>query len=86
MIAYTTTQARSIFSDLVNQVKYGKKIIAIGKKKSDGIQGEVLLVPYPDLDIAEIPIAKINAASPSFDFLADEPDIYSLADLKVSYV
>jgi hypothetical protein len=31
-------------------------------------------------------ITNINAASTSFDFLADEEDIYSLSDLKEQYV
>lgn len=30
-------------------------------------------------------ISKINEASPSFDFLSDEPDLYSISDLKVNY-
>jgi len=31
-------------------------------------------------------ITNINANSASFDFLKDEPDIYSVDDLKKSYV
>lgn len=34
----------------------------------------------------EVPISQINAESSSFDFLANEQDIYSISDLKESYV
>ncbi len=30
-------------------------------------------------------ITNINAHSESFDFLADEPELYSVSDLKVKY-
>jgi hypothetical protein len=30
-------------------------------------------------------ITYFNATSPSFEFLKDEPDLYSIADLKVVY-
>lgn len=80
---YTNTQARNNFSELINTVKYGKKIIAIGKNSS---QKEVLVIPYPDIDTADLPISQINGQSESFSFLADEVDIYTIMDLKKSYV
>jgi len=80
---YTNTQARNNFSELINTVKYGKKIIAIGRNRS---QKEVLVIPYPDIDTGDIPISQINEKSESFNFLEDEPDIYSISDLKKSYV
>jgi PHD/YefM family antitoxin component YafN of YafNO toxin-antitoxin module len=78
---FTTTEARKNLSKIVNEVKYKKVIIAIGRRDEE----EVYVVPKPDLD-EELPISQINAASPSFDFLDDEPDIYSLNDLKKRYV
>lgn len=81
MKIYTTTQARSHFAEIVNQVKYQKIVIAIGRHK----KCEVLIVPAPDLS-EKIPVTQMNAASSSFDFLKDEPDLYSLNDLKKRYV
>ncbi|MBT4384808.1 type II toxin-antitoxin system Phd/YefM family antitoxin [Candidatus Peregrinibacteria bacterium] len=78
---FTTTEARKNLSKIVNEVKYKKVIIAIGRRDEE----EVYVIPKPDLD-EELPISQINAASPSFDFLDDEPDIYSLNDLKKRYV
>jgi len=34
----------------------------------------------------DVPITAINGASASFDFLAEEPDIYTVADLKERHV
>jgi len=34
----------------------------------------------------DLPMAEINANSGSFDFLEDEPDLYSIDDLKKRYV
>jgi len=34
----------------------------------------------------DLPMAEINANSESFDFLEDEPDLYSINDLKKRYV
>jgi len=39
-----------------------------------------------DVDTDDIPISQINEKSESFNFLEDEPDIYSISDLKKSYV
>lgn len=82
MNIYTTTQLRTNLSEIVNIVKYEKKIIAIGRKNKK----EVLLVPYPDTQDAILPICDINAQSESFHFLKDEPDLYSFKDLKKRYV
>jgi hypothetical protein len=49
----------------------------------------VIIEPIDD-NISEkeeiIPISDINAASESFEFLKNEPDIYSISDLKKKYV
>ena len=83
MITYSTTEARKNFSDLINQVKYQKKTIAIGRNN----KVEVLMVPLEEKEVAsKLPISEINATSSSFDFLKDEPDLYSTHDLKKRYV
>ncbi len=78
---YSTTEARKKLSQIVNQVKYGKIIISIGRRDEE----EVWVVPKPER-VETLPISEINATSPSFNFLEDEPDLYSSQDLKKRYV
>ncbi|MEK9159760.1 MAG: hypothetical protein AAB383_03440 [Patescibacteria group bacterium] len=78
---YSTTEARKHLSEIVSQVKYQKIIISIGRHDEE----EVLVVPKMELG-ESLPISEMNAASPSFNFLEDEPDLYSLDDLKKRYV
>ena len=82
MLHYNTSDARKRLNEIVNKVKYQKVIISLGRRG----QGEVLIVPKPEFDEKEIPITEINSNSDSFSFLKDEPDIYTLKDLKKRYV
>lgn len=81
MIHYSTTEARKHLNEIINRVKYQKIIISLGRHNKQ----EVLVVPKPETE-KELPIAEINMASPSFEFLKDEPDLYSTKDLKKRYV
>lgn len=81
MIHYSTTEARKHLSEILNRVRFEKIIIAVGRHNKE----EVLIVPKPELE-EDLPISAINSGSPSFDFLGDEPDMYSLRDLKKRYV
>jgi PHD/YefM family antitoxin component YafN of YafNO toxin-antitoxin module len=78
---YTTTEARKHLSAIVSQVRYQKIVISIGRRNEE----EVLVVPKMTLN-EELPISEINAQSSSFQFLEEEPDLYSLKDLKKRYV
>ncbi len=78
---YSTTEARKHFSEIIEQVRYLKAIVSVGRRGEE----EVLIVPKPEIN-EDLPISAINASSSSFDFLEDEPDIYSLKDLKKRYV
>lgn len=78
---YSTTEARKHLSTIVEQVHYLKVIVSVGRHG----ESEVLIVPKPEID-KDLPISAINTASRSFDFLEEEPDIYSLNDLKKRYV
>jgi prevent-host-death family protein len=78
---YSITEARTKLGELVNRVRYTRKAIALGKHG----KVDVFLVAVGDED-ESIPISEINAASDSFAFLKDEPDLYSIADLKKRYV
>lgn len=47
--------------------------------------GQRLRVVIESLEEDELPITAINAAGGAFDWLADEPDLYSDADLIERY-
>lgn len=78
---YSITEARQKLGDLINQVRFGKATIALGKNR----KVEALLVPTPKPE-AKVPITELNAKGGAFDFLAGEPEMYSLSDLKKRYV
>ncbi|MEO8637901.1 MAG: hypothetical protein ABI430_03310 [Candidatus Taylorbacteria bacterium] len=79
----TTTNARKNIGDIVNRVKYLGEVVAIGRRDSI----DALLIPFPDTYNSGMnEITNINAYSASFDFLKNEPDIYSISDLKKKYV
>lgn len=75
----STTKARAQMSDLINIVSNNRKSIVIGRRNIP----EVVLIPYPTLWNGKLSeITNINAYSKSFDFLKDEPEIYSTRDIK----
>lgn len=80
MKVYSISEGRKILGELVNQVKYLKKPIALGKHG----KADVLLISLTDEDT--IPIGEMASASESFAFLEQEPDLYSLNDLTKRYV
>ena len=81
MHIFSVTEGRKQLGSLIDLVKYQHRIIALGKNG----KADVLLIAMPQPD-ADIPITDINAASSSFAFLRDEPDLYTVADLKKRYV
>lgn len=78
---YSITEARQKLGDLISQVRFGKAPIALGKNR----RIEALLVPTPKPE-AQVPITELNAKGRAFEFLASEPDLYSLSDLTKRYV
>ncbi len=78
----STTEARERISDIVNIVATSRRSIVIGRRNVP----EVVLIPFPSFWNGKLSeITNINAYSKSFDFLADEPDIYSIKDIKSKY-
>ncbi len=77
----STTEARKNFSNIVNEVKYQQLIVSVGRR---GVS-EVFIVPAYQI-VEDVPVSEMNAASKSFDFLENEPEIYTLKDLKKRYV
>lgn len=78
----STTEVRERISDLVNIVSTSRKSIVIGRRNVP----EVVLIPFPNLWNGKLTeITNINAYSKSFDFLASEPELYSIKDIKSKY-
>lgn len=67
---------------MVNEVKETGKTFIIGKRG----QPEAILMKFPrHFNPKFNEITNINAMSGSFDFLLDEPDLYTLKDIKRKY-
>ncbi|HEY4493997.1 MAG TPA: hypothetical protein VJB95_00995 [Candidatus Paceibacterota bacterium] len=82
MKTISITDARKNIKVLIDRVKYRGEIFGIGRRNSI----DVVVIPFPinyNKNFNEI--TNINASSRSFDFLKNEPDIYSISDLKKIY-
>ncbi len=83
MQVLTTTAARKNISAIIDRVKMHGEVFGIGRRHSI----DALIIQFPhtyNKDLNEI--TNINALSHSFDFLAEEPELYSISDLKKRYV
>ena len=82
MVTLSTTDARKQFANIIQKVSFNSEAVAIGRRD----HAEVIIIPYPQElrpDVSEI--TNVNANSSSFGFLRDEPDLYSITDLKKCY-
>ena len=82
MKTISTTEARKNMKSLVDLVKETGAVFAIGRRN----EPEVLLIKFPrnyNQKLSEI--TNMNAYSESFSFLEEEPDTYSVDDLKKKY-
>ena len=79
----TTTQARKHIKNIVDRVKYRGEVFAIGRRNSI----DALVINFPDMYNGNVDeITNINALSRSFDFLREEPELYSRVDVIKKYV
>lgn len=75
----STTKVRDNISDIIDTVYNTGKSFVIGRHNTP----EAVLVAFPkDFNSKLSDITNINAYSESFSFLKNEPDIYSLKDIK----
>ena len=82
MRTISTTEARRNIATLIDMVRDTGDVIAIGRRDN----AEAILMKYPrDYNGALNDVTNINTLSQSFNFLSDEPDMYSEADLKKKY-
>jgi len=78
----STTNFRKNLPSFLNEV-LSNKFLIIGRRNKP----KVLIIKYPEnLNKKVSNVTNLNANSSSFDFLKNEPDIYSVNDLKVKYV
>lgn len=83
MKTISTTEARKHIKSLVEHVRETGDVIVIGRRE----RREAILIKFPDLYNSDLSnITNINTFSSSFDFLEEEPDLYSVSDLKKKYV
>lgn len=75
----STTTMRKDISEIMNEVKYKDRVFAVGRRD----QIEAIIIKYPkNLNRNFSEITNANANSASFDFLENEPELYSIDDLK----
>ena len=75
----SSTDVRKNISDMIDAVCETGRVFLIGRRG----EAEAILLKFPTAYRADVSdITNINAYSSSFDFLDDEPNIYSVADLK----
>jgi hypothetical protein len=75
----STTETRKKIADMLDAVAVEGANFVIGRRDAP----EAVLVKFPNAyrkDVSDI--TNINAYSNSFDFLKNEPDVYSVADVK----
>ena len=78
----TTTNARKHIKTIIDRVKYHGEVFGIGRRKSI----DVVVLKFPDsYNPAVNDITNVNAYSKSFDFLKDEPELYSRTDVRKKY-
>ena len=82
MKTISTTEARKNIKTLVDIVRETGVVFAIGRRDKP----EALLMKFPrDYNKELNEITNMNAYSGSFSFLEQEPDLYSIDDLKKKY-
>jgi hypothetical protein len=75
----STTKARDMLPALIAKVKETGKVFVLGRRNLP----EAILMRYPiEYAVNASDIANINAYSRSFDFLNDEPEVYTLKNKK----
>ena len=78
----TTTTARKHLSEIVNKVRSDNVVFGLGRRN----KVEAIIMRFPETYNPELDdVTNMNANSGSFDFLADEPELYSSTDLKKRY-
>jgi len=79
----TTTNARRNIKAIVDRVKFRGDVFGLGRRNSI----DAVIIQFPEIYNRDLnDITNINSYSKSFDFLKDEPELYSVFDVKKKYV
>lgn len=82
MVTISTTDLRAHISDVMDLVTHRGSIVGVERHN----KVEAYLIPAPAQENPTLSEeTNFNAASPSFAWLHDEPELYSRADCKVVY-
>lgn len=78
MNVISTSKARNTLPQIIEALKERDGVFVIGRRNIP----EAVLIKFPSHYRKEVSdITNVNANSASFDFLDDEPDLYSIADI-----
>ena len=73
------SEARKNFRDVIDAAQKYNEVFVVERHDKE----EAIIMKFPeDYSVSAGDITNINAYSSSFDFLADEPDLYSRDDIK----
>lgn len=78
----SSTTMRKEIAEIINEVKYTGQVFGVGRRNKI----EAIIMKYPsnvNSDLNEI--TNVNANSASFSFLENEPELYSIKDIKKKY-
>lgn len=82
MKVISTTNVRKHIKELVNRAQHGGEVFAIGRRQNI----DAVLIGFPvAYNNAMNDITNVNTYSKSFDFLSEEPELYSVLDVKRRY-
>lgn len=82
MKTISTTEARKNIKNLINYVRETGDMVAIGRRNSM----DALLIKFPrNVNSDADDITLLSEYGGAFDWLGQEPDIYSVDDLKEKY-
>lgn len=79
----STTKARAHISQIIDRVKTHGEVFVFGRRNNP----EAILIKFPNIYNPQVSDStNINAYSESFNFLYDEPELYSVSDMKKKHV
>jgi hypothetical protein len=82
MKVISTTRLRQDISQIMDAVAHRNQMVGIGRRNTV----EAVIIKWPGRYSDSLnDITNFNANSASFDFLKNEPDLYTLGELKETY-
>ncbi|MEK7620278.1 MAG: type II toxin-antitoxin system Phd/YefM family antitoxin [Patescibacteria group bacterium] len=79
----TTSEARKRLSAIVDAVRFSNRPVAIGRRD----KAEALIIKFPESANSLVDEeTNMNAYGGGFEFLKEEPELYTREDITVSYV